>query len=233
MVPTHTMLTDLMMMTIMLHGRRDHHLYHMTIHMLTFPLQMFVYRLWKWTPNLEGRFERVERLVLRHLAGVFPDEVQGEGEIGIISQGHLGENTVTILLHLNERMTQIHISHFLRPRGWLKVRQGMRMLRMRPHPIPMFNRLLMHGSPPRQTISKITDNLSSSPTLILDLHLHSDSTCHLEPWVHVLLRTIVTTMRLNHSIGRTRGQCKVAQVLKVKRPHIDRCSPDRIEWQAF
>lgn len=226
MAPTHMMLMALMMMTIMSQGRRDHHPYHMTTRMLTFPLQMFVQTPWKSMENLAGGpILRVAKTVLRRPVGAIPVGVHVEGEFGTISRGvPQDEDIVTTPSYPNERSTRILISRFRRPRGWSNVRQGMDKLEMRLHLIPLFNRLRMLGFLPRQTTSRTTNNLSSNHTSIPDSHLFLDLTSHQGPWFHGLLRMRLTT-RFRH------GQCTVAQALKVKGIHIDRCSPASAEYR--
>lgn len=132
--------------------------------------------------SAEGPIVRVVETALRRPAGVFPVGVHVEGEPEAITCGvPQGEDIVTTLSHPNERSTRIRISLFQRPRGWPNVRQGMDKLGMRLCLIPLFNRLRMLGFLQRQTISKITDNLSSSHTSIPDSHLSLDSTYHQGP----------------------------------------------------
>lgn len=148
-------------------------------------------------------------------ADIPPAGVHEEVELGIVGCGTpRGEDIVGTPLHPDECSTQIQIS---RPNVQQDMVRGMQL-----HSIPLRNRLRMLGFLRIQTISQIINSLSSSRTLTPDLHLCLDLICHLDPWLHGLLR-MRTTTRLHISNGVKRGRCRMVQAQKAKGIHIDQC----------
>lgn len=226
--PTHMMLTAHMMMTIKSQGHRDHHRYHMTIHMLTFPLQMLVRTPWKRIMKMVGcQIVRVVGTVRKCPAGVLSTGVRVGGEVGIMSCGAQGgEDLVKPTSRPNERSIRLRVSRFRWLRGWSNVHQGMDKLGMRSHLIHWLNQLRVPGLLLGRTISKVTAKISSSHTSIPGSQLCLDLTCRPRqgPWLHGLLRLVKTTCFL-HSNGLICGRCMAALALKVRGIRIDRCSP--------